>query len=369
MSGPNTNYDPVQVSALDADQVDARVEEALAAVAAASTSEELKRVRIAHTGDRSPLALANREIGALPPQARKDAGKRIGAARARVNQALAARRDEVVQAELEDRLARETVDVTLPVQGRPQGAQHPVTALIDLVSDIFVSMGWQVAEGPEAESEWFNFDALNLGTDHPARALQDTLWLDPATDGKCLRTATSPVQIHTLLSQQPPVRIISPGKVFRADEYDATHLPVFHQVEGLCVDRNITMAHLKGTLDAFARAVFGEVRTRFRPHYFPFTEPSAEVDFECFVCHGESVGNPDRPCRTCRSEGWIEWGGCGIVNPRVLVACGIDPDEYSGFAFGMGLDRTVMVRNHAPDLRDFVEGDVRFSRSLVGGAR
>ncbi|MDN6624982.1 MAG: phenylalanine--tRNA ligase subunit alpha, partial [Acidipropionibacterium jensenii] len=173
----------------------------------------------------------------------------------------------------------------------------------------------------------------------------------------------------TLLAHGAPVRIISPGKVFRADEYDATHLPVFHQGEGLCVDKGISMAHLKGTLDHFAQAIFGDVRTRFRPHYFPFTEPSAEVDVECFVCHGESVGNPARPCRTCRSEGWIEWGGCGVVNPRVLRACGVDTDVYSGFAFGMGLDRTVMVRNNASDLREFVEGDVRFSRSLLGGAR
>ena len=236
MSGPNTNYDPVQVSALDADQVEARVAEALEAIARASTTAELKQVRITHTGDRSALALANREIGALPPAARKDAGKRIGQARGRVNQALKARQQELAEAELEARLAAETTDVTLPVVTSPQGAPHPITALIDNVCDVFTAMGWEVAEGPEAESEWFNFDALNLGTDHPARALQDTLWLDPVDDGKCMRTATSPVQIHTLLKQQPPVRIISPGKVFRADEYDATHLPVFHQVDGLCVD-------------------------------------------------------------------------------------------------------------------------------------
>lgn len=369
MSGPNTNYDPVQVSALDEARVEARVAEALAAIEGATTTAELKAVRIAHTGDRSPLALANREIGALPPQARKDAGKRIGSARGRVNQALAARQEELAAAELEAALVAERVDVTLPVVAHPRGAMHPLTALIEKASDVFVSMGWEIAEGPEAESEWFNFDALNLGTDHPARALQDTLWLDPVSDGKCMRTATSPVQIHTLLSKRPPVRIISPGKVFRADEYDATHLPVFHQIEGLYVDRGVTMAHLKGTLDAFARAMFGDVRTRFRPHYFPFTEPSAEVDLECFVCHGASVADPEHPCRTCRSEGWIEWGGCGIVNPRVLTACGVDTDEFSGFAFGMGIDRTVMFRNNAPDMRGFVEGDVRFSRSLLGGAR
>ncbi|MDN6762825.1 phenylalanine--tRNA ligase subunit alpha, partial [Acidipropionibacterium jensenii] len=288
MSGPNTNDDPVATSALDAAQVERHVTEALAAIAQASTTAELKDVRIAHVGDHSPLALANREIGSLPPAERREVGKRVGMARGRVKQALAARTAEVAETELEASLAAEAVDVTLPVQTHPQGAMHPLTALIDMVSDVFTSMGWEVAEGPECESEWFNFDALNLGTDHPARALQDTLWIDPVSDGKCLRTATSPVQIHTLLAHGAPVRIISPGKVFRADEYDATHLPVFHQVEGLCVDKGISMAHLKGTLDHFAQAIFGDVRTRFRPHYFPFTEPSAEVDVECFVCHGES---------------------------------------------------------------------------------
>jgi len=230
-------------------------------------------------------------------------------------------------------------------------------------------MGWEVAEGPELEAEWYNFDALNAAPDHPSRGLQDTLWVDPPSAGKLLRTQTSPVQIRALLNRELPVYIVAPGKVYRADEYDATHLPVFHQLEGLCVDKGISMADLRGTLDHFARAIFGDVSTRMRPHYFPFTEPSAEVDLQGFVCHGESVGNPDRPCRTCRSEGWIEWGGCGVVNPRVLAACGIDTDTYSGFAFGMGLDRTVMFRNNAPDLRDFVEGDIRFSRSLLGGAR
>ncbi len=385
MSGPNTNDDPgqhiaaqagaepattvSQISALDPEQVQARVDEALAAIAAASTTAELKSVRITHTGDHSALALANRQIGSIPAAQRKAAGKLVGAARGRVRQALQERIGEVAAAELEATLVAETVDVTLPVADHPQGAMHPLTALIDMVSDVFTAMGWEIAEGPECESEWFNFDALNLGTDHPARALQDTLWVDPVSDGKCLRTATSPVQIHTLLAHGAPVRIISPGKVFRADEYDATHLPVFHQVEGLCVDKGISMAHLKGTLDHFAQSIFGDVTTRFRPHYFPFTEPSAEVDVECFVCHGASVGDPAHPCRTCRSEGWIEWGGCGIVNPRVLAACGVDTEVYSGFAFGMGLERTVMVRNNASDLREFVEGDIRFSRSLLGEAR
>ena len=369
MSGPNDNFDPKRVAALDPEVVAGYVDEALAAVAAAGTTAELKQVRLEHAGDRSPLALANREIGALPPAARKEAGARTGKARGSVNQAVAARQEELAAQELEQALRDERVDMTLPVQLAPQGALHPITALIDEMCDVFVNMGWEVAEGPELEAEWYNFDALNVAPDHPARALQDTLWIDPPEHGKLLRTQTSPVQIRALLERDLPLYIVSPGKVFRADEYDATHLPVFHQLEGLVVDEGISMADLRGTLDHFASAMFGDVKTRMRPHHFPFTEPSAEVDLECFVCHGESVGNPDAPCRTCRSEGWIEWGGCGVVNPRVLSACGIDASVYSGFAFGMGVDRTVMFRNNAPDLRDFVEGDIRFSRSLLGGAR
>jgi len=369
MSGPNDTYDPKQVAALGADQLDAVVADALAAFAAASGVAELKAARLAHAGERSPIALANREIGALPPAARKDAGRRIGAARARINEALAARQVEVEAAELERILVDEAVDVTLPVALAPEGAVHPITGLMDLMSDVFVAMGWEVAEGPEAEAEWLNFDALNIGADHPARGESDTLFVEPAEAHVLLRTHTSPVQIRSLLDRPLPVYVVCPGKVYRADEFDATHVPVFHQIEGLCVDKGITMAHLKGTLDHLARAMFGDIRTRMRPNYFPFTEPSAEVDLECFVCHGASVGNPDAPCRTCRSEGWIEWGGCGVVNPRVLEAAGVDSSVYSGFAFGMGIERTLMFRNNAADMRDMVEGDVRFSRSLKGEAR
>ena len=369
MSGPNDNFDPKRVAALDPDAIAASVEAALAAVADASTTAELKQARLDHAGDTSPLALANREIGALPPQARKEAGQRVGQARAAVAKAIAQRQEALTAQELEAALVAERVDMSLPVELSPRGAQHPVTSLIDEMIDVFVAMGWEVADGPELEAEWYNFDALNLAPDHPARALQDTLWVDPPTAGKLLRTQTSPVQVRALLERGVPLYVISPGKVFRADEYDATHLPVFHQLEGLVVDKGISMAHLRGTLDHLARAMFGDVQTRMRPHYFPFTEPSAEVDLQCFVCHGESIGNPERPCRTCKSEGWIEWGGCGVVNPRVLAACGIDTDVYSGFAFGMGVDRTVMFRTGAPDLRDFVEGDIRFSRSILGGAR
>ncbi|GAA3580296.1 phenylalanine--tRNA ligase subunit alpha [Microlunatus spumicola] len=369
MSGPNKVYDPVQVTPLDAEHVDAMVADALAAFAAATSTEELKAARLGHAGDRSPIALANREIGALPPQARKDAGARVGRARGTINTALKAREAEIGAAELERRLREERVDVTLPVALGPVGAVHPITALMNLMEDVFVAMGWEVAEGPELEAEWLNFDALNFVPDHPARTMQDTLFVGSEESNLVLRTHTSPVQARTMLTREPPIYVVCPGKVYRADEYDATHTPVFHQIEGLVVDRGITLAHLRGTLDHFAKAMFGDTRTRMRPNYFPFTEPSAEVDLLCFVCHGDSVGNPDRPCKTCRGEGWIEWGGCGVVNPRVLRACGIDPEVYSGFAFGMGVERTLMFRNAAEDMRDMVEGDVRFSRSLVGTAR
>jgi phenylalanyl-tRNA synthetase alpha chain len=226
---------------------------------------------------------------------------------------------------------------------------------------VFVAMGWEVAEGPVLEAEWLNFDALNLGPDHPARTMQDTFWTDPASNAMVLRTHTSPVQARTMLTRTPPIYVVCPGRVFRTDEYDATHSPMFHQVEGLAIDKGITMAHLKGTLDHFATAMFGDgITTRFRPSYFPFTEPSAEVDLVCFVCRGVDSDS----CRTCRGEGWIEWGGCGIVNPRVLTACGVDAESYTGFAFGMGIDRTLMFRHGASDLRDFFEGDVRFSSSF-----
>ncbi|HEX5985584.1 MAG TPA: phenylalanine--tRNA ligase subunit alpha [Nocardioides sp.] len=363
MSGPNNDYDPVEVTPLKAEEVEAMRAAALEAIAAASDLEELKRVRAEHAGDRSPLALANREIGALPPQARKEAGMRIGQARAAVNQALAARQ-EVLEAEHEERmLAEETVDVTLPWDRTPVGARHPLTTLSERIGDVFIAMGWEIAEGPVVEAEWLNFDALNLGPDHPARTMQDTFWMEPAENAIVLRTHTSPVQARTMLTREPPIYVVCPGRVFRTDEYDATHSPVFHQVEGLVVDEGITMAHLKGTLDHFASAMFGDgITTRFRPSYFPFTEPSAEVDLRCFVCRGQE---PDvATCRTCKGEGWIEWGGCGVVNPRVLVACGVDPDRYTGFAFGMGIDRTLMFRHGAEDMRDMFEGDVRFTTAF-----
>ena len=232
------------------------------------------------------------------------------------------------------------------------------------IADVFVAMGWEVAEGPLVEAEWLNFDALNLGPDHPARTMQDTFWTEPAEDHLVLRTHTSPVQARTMLTREPPIYVVCPGRVFRTDEYDATHSPMFHQVEGLVVDEGITMAHLKGTLDHFAAAMFGDgITTRFRPSYFPFTEPCAEVDLRLLRLP-RPVARPSSDCRTCKGEGWIEWGGCGVVNPRVLTACGVDPERYTGFAFGMGIDRTLMFRHGVEDMRDMFEGDVRFTAAF-----
>ncbi|MCW2843657.1 MAG: phenylalanyl-tRNA synthetase, alpha subunit [Nocardioides sp.] len=363
MSGPNTDYDPVEVTPLKAEEIEQARDAALAAVAAVTDLESLKQARLEHAGDRSPLALANREIGALPPQARKDAGQRVGQARGAVNKAIA-ERQAVLEVEHEQRmLAEEAVDVTLPTERMARGARHPITTGSERIADVFLALGWEVAEGPVIEAEWLNFDALNLGPDHPARTMQDTFWTDPSDNGLVLRTHTSPVQARTMLTREPPIYVVCPGRVFRTDEYDATHSPMFHQVEGLVVDEGITMAHLKGTLDHFAAAMFGEgISTRFRPSYFPFTEPSAEVDLICFVCRGASPAVES--CRTCRGEGWIEWGGCGVVNPRVLRACGIDAERYTGLAFGMGIDRTLMFRHGIEDLRGFFEGDIRFTTAF-----
>jgi phenylalanyl-tRNA synthetase alpha chain len=360
-----TDYDPVEVTPLHAEEIERYREDALAAIRAAANLAELQAVRIAHVGDRSPLALANREIGALPPQARADAGRRVNQARAAVMAALAAREAELLAERDQRILAEETVDVSLPWDRHPLGARHPLTTLQERIVDVFVAMGYEVVEGPEVEAEWYNFDALNIPPDHPARSMQDTFWVASPDSGVVLRTHTSPAQARAMLTRRPPIYVICPGRTYRTDELDATHTPVFHQVEGLVVDEGITMAHLKGTLDAFARAMFGpEVESRLRPSYFPFTEPSAEVDLRCFVCRGASVDNPDAPCRTCNSEGWIEWGGCGVTNPRVLVACGIDPARYTAFAFGIGIERTLMFRHGVRDMHDIVEGDVRFTTAF-----
>src|SRR5450432_1614967 len=300
MSAPNKSYDPVEVAALSAEEVQRMVDEALSAIAGAADLDELKAARLAHAGDRAPIAEANAEIGALPPAARADAGRRVGAAKSAIKGALAHRQEEL-EADRDRRgMAEEAVDVTLPWDRVPPGARHPVTTVGERLADIFVGMGYEIAEGPEAEAEWYNFDALNFPPDHPAREMQDTFFV----------------------------------------------------------------AGLRGAITAFVDAMFGEgLRTRLRPDFFPFTEPSADVSMECLLCRGASTRPGGDPCRVCRSQGWIEIAGAGMVNPRVLVACGVDPDRYSGFAFGLGIDRAVMIRHGVTDIRDNVEGDVRFSRA------
>jgi phenylalanyl-tRNA synthetase alpha chain len=343
------DYDPKQVALLDQSALDDAVTAAEKAFAGAADLDALRAVRPAHLGDRAPVGLARREIGALAPAAKADAGKRVNAARSAVQAAFDARHAVLVAEREHTVLRAEAVDVTLPTARRHRGARHPLTTLIERIGDLFVGMGYAIAEGPEVELEWYNFDALNMKPDHPARTMMDTFFID--IPGLVLRTHTSPVQAREMLTRPLPIYVVCPGRTYRTDELDATHTPVFHQVEGLVVDRGITMAHLKGTLDHFARAMFGpDAATRLRPSYFPFTEPSAELD----LWFPQAKGGPR----------WIEWGGCGMVNPRVLVACGIDPDEYSGFAFGMGIERTLMFRNDVTDMRDMVEGDVRWSRAL-----
>ena len=331
--------------------VEAALKAALDAIAGAQTLDDLKSVKIAHVGDKSDLGKASQSLGSMPADQRAEFGKVVGAAKGKVSAAFESRTKEL-EAERDARvLIEERVDVTLPFQRTLKGGLHPLTILTNEISDLFLGIGYRVAEGPELESEWLNFDALNIPADHPARTMQDTFFIEPLHSRLVLRTHTSPVQIRTMLENEPPIYVICPGRTYRADELDATHTPVFSQVEGLVIDRGITMADLKGTLDYFARSIFGaDVKTRLRPSFFPFTEPSAEVDF---FFNGR----------------WVEWGGCGMVNPKVLQACGIDTNEYSGFAFGMGLERTLMVRHGITDMHDIVEGDIRFSQSFGLGSR
>jgi phenylalanyl-tRNA synthetase alpha chain len=405
MSAPNKNYpsggsggsspraDTAKAAAsLAPDEVARVLDEALAAIAAAGTLDELKAARIAHEGDRAPLSLASAEIGALPPEARAEAGRRVGAARSQLREALRERQAQLEAERDRQVLVTEAVDVTLPGGRTPVGARHPVTSLGDRLSDVFVAMGYEVAEGPEVEAEWYNFDALNMLPDHPARDAQDTIFIaradqapgqqSPARGGSggssppsqqspgsksgmVLRTQTSPVQIRSMLTRPLPLYVVSPGRTYRHDALDATHSPIFHQIEGLAVDEGLTMADLRGAIQAFVDAMFGAgLRTRFRTDYFPFTEPSGDVSMECHICRGASAKPGGDPCRVCRSQGWIEIAGCGMVNPRVLVACGIDPDRYSGFAFGLGIERSLMIGHGLTEIRDAVEGDVRFSRAF-----
>jgi phenylalanyl-tRNA synthetase alpha chain len=329
---------------------------ALAAVGEAGTTAALEDVRVRYLGRSAELTEIKKSIGTLSPEERKEVGRSANLATREIEAALAAKTGELSAAERAEKLRAEAVDVTLPGVPYPRGHLHPSQRIIDEVVDFFVGLGYGVAEGPEAETDYYNFTALGIPPGHPARTMQDTFFLD---DGLVLRTHTSPVQVRTMLSQPPPVYVVCPGRTYRRDS-DPTHTPMFNQIEGLAVDKGLTLGHLKGTLAAMARHVFGEdVRVRLRPSYFQFVEPGVELDVSCFVCDGS-----DPNCKVCKGAGWLEMLGAGMVDPGVLEEVGYDSEEYTGYAFGMGPDRMAMVKYDVPDLRLFFEGDLRFLRQF-----
>ena len=325
---------------------------ALEEIAAGVNTED---IRIKYLGKKGELTKVLRGMGALSAEERPVVGQLANEVRESIENALSEKQTELRAKALEDKLKCEKLDVTMPATAAPVGHIHPLTRAQRELEDIFIGMGFSIAEGPEVELDYYNFQALNIPENHPARDTQDTFYI---TDNILLRSQTSPVQVRVMENKKPPLRIVSPGRVYRSDALDATHSPLFHQFEGLVVDKGITMADLKGVLEAFAKQMFGEeTRIRFRPHHFPFTEPSAEVDVSCFVCGGKG-------CRVCKNEGWIEILGAGMVHPFVLSNCGIDPNEYSGFAFGMGIERVAMTRYGIDDIRHFYEGDERFLKQF-----
>ncbi len=324
-------------------------EEALAALAAPDA--DIEGLRIRYLGKKGELTAVLRGMGKLSPDQRPIMGQIANEVRAQIEEQLTKRAAELKAAAMEKRLQKEKLDVTVPGEKMYMGHLHPLTKMRRELEDIFSGMGFSIAEGPEVETDYYNFQALNTPADHPARDTQDTFYI---TDNVLLRSQTSPVQVRTMEHMRPPIRIISPGRVYRSDTMDATHSPLFHQLEGLVVDEGITMGDLKGTLEKFAQLMFGaDTKVRFRPHHFPFTEPSAEVDVSCFQCGGKG-------CRLCKGEGWIEILGAGMVHPNVLRGCNIDPEKYSGFAFGMGVERIFMLKHHVDDLRYLYENNVRF---------
>ena len=324
-------------------------EDALLAISAENA--DLEQIRIQYLGKKGELTSVLRGMGSLTPEERPIVGQVANEVRAIIEAALKDKANAAKDAELAKRLVSEKIDVTLPSAAPAQGKLHPLTQVQRTIEDIFIGMGFSIAEGPEVEYDYYNFQALNIPENHPARDTQDTFYI---TENILLRSQTSPVQVRTMEKQKPPIRVISPGRVYRSDAVDATHSPLFHQIEGLVVDKGITMGDLKGMLETFAKTLFGnDTRLRFRPHHFPFTEPSAEVDVSCFVCGGKG-------CRVCKNEGWIEILGSGMVHPFVLSNCGIDPKEYSGFAFGMGVERIAMKYYGIDDMRLLYENDTRF---------
>lgn len=327
-------------------------------IADAQTLEELEAARLSLLGKKGVLTEALRGLALAAPEERPRLGKLANTVKERFEEALQARESELRRAALEARLEAERVDVTLPGRRPGLGGKHPLTLITDQICDFFISLGYSIAEGPEVELDYYNFTALNLPPDHPAREMWDTLYVTPEV---LLRTHTSPVQVRTMERLAPqPIRIVAPGRVYRRDALDASHSPVFHQIEGLVVDRGVTFGDLKGTLAAFARHIFGRDRqVRFRPSYFPFTEPSAEVDVSCHLCQGAG-------CRLCKGTGWLEIAGAGSVHPNVLAMSGYDPERYSGFAFGMGTERIAMLRYGIDDIRHFLENDLRFLAQFAG---
>jgi phenylalanyl-tRNA synthetase alpha chain len=326
-------------------------------VVAASSLQELATVEQELLGKRSDLAKAHQQLGRLPVEERKERGRTLNETRARLEAAIAARRAELEAAEHEARLEAERLDLTEVIEHRrtTRGHRHLVTQAREELEDLFVAMGYEVAEGPEVETDWYNFEALNMPPAHPARSMWDTLYVRLGeAESTVLRTHTSPVQIRVMQAQVPPIHAVMPGRCYRRDTPDARHLPVFHQIEGLVVDRGITFGDLAGTIETFTSAYFGpSIHSRLRPSFFPFTEPSAEFEVSCIFCEG-------RGCRVCSQSGWIELGGCGMVDPNVFAAVGIDPEEFSGFAFGFGIDRCAMMRHDIDDIRNFIANDIRF---------
>ncbi|HIR04035.1 MAG TPA: phenylalanine--tRNA ligase subunit alpha [Candidatus Scatovicinus merdipullorum] len=320
-----------------------------------SLIQDLEQLRIQYLGKKGELTAILKQMGKLSPEERPQVGQMANEVRTYIEGAIESKKAQLEQKKQQEQLKAEKIDVTLPGKKITLGAKHPLSIVLDEIKEIFVGMGFEIVEGPEVEYDYYNFEALNIPKDHPARDTQDTFYIN---DNILLRTQTSPVQVRVMEKQKPPIRVISPGRVYRSDAVDATHSPLFHQIEGLVVDKGITFADLKGTLEIFVRRLYGEDSVvRFRPHHFPFTEPSAEVDVQCFSCHGEG-------CRLCKGEGWIEILGCGMVHPKVLANCGIDPEVYSGFALGLGLERVAMRRYGIDDMRLFFENDVRFLKQF-----
>jgi phenylalanyl-tRNA synthetase alpha chain len=324
---------------------------ALSEIKEASTIEELESLRVKYSGKKGQLTAIMKEMGKLSAEERPVVGKVANVVREAIEGGINTKKEEIKKIEKEKQLASEVIDVTMPGKVFTVGKKHPITQIIDEVSEIFMGLGFSIAEGPEVETIENNFDALNAPKDHPSRDMSDTFYINSEL---LLRTQTSPVQVRTMKNSDLPIKIISPGRCFRFDSPDATHSPMFHQIEGLVVGKDVTMAQLKGTLDMFVKKLFGEnTKTKFRPHNFPFTEPSAEVDVTCFKCQGAG-------CPMCKQEGWIEILGAGMVHPNVLRNCGIDPEVYSGFAFGMGVDRITMLKYEIDDIRLLFENDMRF---------